>query len=175
MTYTLADELKEMMNPFQDSSGRLWAIYGVNFINLCMEYSALHPLVSLCCYLSLFIYASIWICSDTIRWKQIPTVRLPRIRSSPKLGKRGKHHNVLIKTDLENFRVLSHRRSVHKLRSLAKVAHTSNQPWYEVGKGGVLRPIHLKNNTEWESLPQLPPNIDLDYGQWIDTMYNTYA
>ena len=174
MTSTLADELKEL-NPFQDSSGGLWEICGVNLINLCMQYSVLYPLVCLCCYLSLFVYASIWICNDTIRWRKIPTIRPPRICHSPKLGKRGKRYDVLIRPNLGNFRTLRHRRSVRKIRSLNKLAHTSNQLWYEVGKGGKLRPIRLNNNTEWESLPPLRPTFDRDYGQCFNNMCNTYA
>ena len=81
---------------------------------------------------------------------------------------------MFIKGDCENFIVLRHKKSVRKLRPNRGEPITS-QPWYEVGKGEILHPIHLNNNTEWESIPPSPPNFYPGYGQWFDSMCNAYV
>lgn len=47
--------------------------------------------------------------------------------------------------------------------------------WYEVGKGGILYPIYLNNNTEWDLIPPLLPSLDPWYASWFDQMCNTYT
>ena len=148
VTTTLADTIKVMLGSRKDNSGGLWGICGVNFINLCTKYSTWYPIAFLCFYLSLFLYTSIWVCNDTLKWRKIPTVQPPRIRKSPRLGKYGKHYRVLIKGDCEHFSVIHHTTIVHKLRP-NRGGHITFQLWYEVGKGGILYPIHLNDNTEW--------------------------
>ena len=81
---------------------------------------------------------------------------------------------MFIKGDCENFIVLRHKKSVRKLRPNRGEPITS-QPWYAVGKGEILHPIHLNNNTEWESIPPSPPNFYPGYGQWFDSMCNAYV
>ena len=134
-------------------------------------------LVSNCFSLLLFVFISIQQhmgMNDTLKWSQIPTVRPPRLQKSPRLGKRGKHYRVLIKGDYDDFRVINRKRSVRKLHHHHKPRHVNCQLWYEVGKEGKLHPIHVTNYTEWESIHPPPPTLDQSYGQWFDTMCNTY-
>ena len=121
-------------------------------------------------YFSLFLsfpilYIPAWICNDTLNWENIPTVWSPRIRQLPKLGKRGKYYRVLINKDFENFRILHYQRSVRKLYSNRRSNILTSQLWYEVGRGGILRPINLNNNTEWESVPPSLSAFDTGYGK----------
>ena len=171
---TLVDNLKESIDPRTDSwdHGGLWGICGVNFINLCMKYSAQFPIAFLCFYLSIFLCTSTWVCKDSLTWKSIPSVLPPRTRTKPKLGKREKHYRVLLKANSDQVRIINCKRS-NKANKHREKPHEDTK-WYEVTKGGRLKPIHLTNHTGWESLHQPVPTLNLGYAQWFDEMYCTY-
>ena len=155
---TLVDDLKESIDPRTNSwdHGGLWGICCVNFINLCMKYSAKFPIAFLCFYLSIFVSTSIWVCKDSLTWKSIPSTHPQRTRYKPKLGKRGKYYRRSRKTN-------EHRDKPHV-----------DTKWYEVTKGGRVKPIHLTNRTGWESLHPPVPTLDPGYAQWFDGMCCTY-
>ena len=90
ITTAFIDEVKETIDPRRDTEeGHLdeMMIIILNFIESCIFYITIYPIVFLCIYLLLIIYAIYWVYSESTLWHNLTDKLPPKRRHKLQSGK----------------------------------------------------------------------------------------